>query len=303
MNLLFALFGCSSGAQLIATLPSTFTPLHVIADSPQIVLGFEGGPFIPLPQRRLAAYEIQGQQLKAIGPTGTGWYQAGYRQGNCLWVIAATARPDGNGSLYQLWSVDPQGWHDQGLLPATSLTDLATEDGQAGWAVGVQQLYRTENAGQSWQKIQGAPAPGNVRESLGIIGPQRLFIGGGALLYTENAGNTWKSWHSEPILATDGHWALAGTTGQKVAKIENDHLTWISEIDAQWYPQRVQNTPQGLRILATKSQSSQLVVLDSKDGGQYFTVRRLTGASDPAWVGLGQEILWMDVRRKLWRLP
>ncbi|GDX81252.1 hypothetical protein LBMAG42_30630 [Deltaproteobacteria bacterium] len=298
MKFLLALFGCTggAGATRAAQLPVTFTPTVVVSAEAPIFLGFEGGPFAPIEQRRLAAWRIDGAQAMAMGPEGPGWYQAAAQVGGEVWAVAATLLPSGSGATYRLVVGGAAGWEDRGPIPASSIGHVATDGRGGGWVVGVGQLFRTRDGGASWVGVTGAPAPGNVAETLGMPGPDELIVGGGALLRTEDGGATWRALLAQPVLATDGTWVVSGTAERLVvSRRSGDNLTQTAEIEGGWQPDAVFGAGEVVRIRATKSGS--VFVLESTDGGRIFAPVRARGLSDPHWVGLGTAVWSIDVER------
>ena len=286
-----ALFGCQPAPTRLYTLPSTFTPTAVLPAS-ETILGFEGGPFVPLPERRLAAHRVG---VGAVGPQGVGWYQAAAAGGGELWAVAATLSSSGSGSDYRLWVESAGAWQDRGPIPATSLTSVAVAGPGVGWAVGVNQLFRTEDGGGTWIAVPGAPAPGTVRETLAVLGRDALVLGGGALLSTVDAGATWTTLSDEPALATDGRWVVSGRAEPwRVGRIEAGAVRWIGELPAGWYPDQVGENGGSPVIVA--AQLGTTGILTTEDGGRTFRARR-TGASNVQWVGLGPKVWWVEVDR------
>ncbi len=291
MSLLLALFGCTPAPSRLYTLPTTFTPTAVLPDAATI-LGFEGGPFVPLVDRRLSAHRVG---VGAVGPGGPGWYQAAASGGGELWAVAATASASGTGSDYHLWIERSGEWSDQGAIPATSVTSVAVAASGVGWVVGVRQLLRTEDAGGTWTMIAGAPAPGNVAETLGVLGPNGLVLGGGALLSTNDKGATWRTLSNEPALATDGRWVVSGSGEPwRVGRIEAGAVTWTGALPTDWLPDAVVDVGGSPVIRATRRGT--VALLTTEDGGRSFRAQRL-GAGDARWVGLGAKTWWVEVDR------
>lgn len=300
MNFLLALFGCTGGAGAGATraaqLPSTFTTTVVVSAEAPVFLGFEGGPFAPIEQRRLAAWRVDGGVPVAVGPEGPGWYQAATQVGGEVWAVAATLLPSGSGAAYRLLVGGAAGWEDRGQIPATSIGQVATDGHGAGWVVGVGQLFRTRDGGAHWEGVSGAPAPGNVAETLGMLGADELVVGGGALLRTVDGGATWRTVLPQPVLATDGTWVVSGSAERLVvSRRTGDTLTQTAEIAGGWHANAVLGFGERVRIRATKAGS--VSVLESTDGGKTFEPVRARGLSDPHWVGLGSTVWSVDVDR------
>lgn len=303
MSWLSALFGCAAASvRPVASLPATFTPTVVDADE-GVLYGFEGGPFEPLAARRLAAWKVGGAAPVAVGPGGPGWYRAVDSAGGETWAVVATPRADGMGSDWRLLVGSADTWTERGPIPATSVTGVVVEGGGVGWAVGVQQLWRTADGGATWAKIVGAPAPGNVAETLGVV-DGRLVLGGARLLATADAGATWATLLDGPVPATDGRWVVSGNeTGLRVGKVGGAAVEARGSLPEGWVADAVRGDGETVRVRANKLGSSRVTVYTSADGGRTFQARDLSGVSDLTWVGLGREgVLWMDVRRSVWRL-
>ena len=78
-------------------------------------------------------------------------------------------------------------------------------------------------------------------------------------------------------------------------------VRFAGELPAGWLADRVRGggAKGVVRVRANKVGTSQLAVFESRDGGRTFTRQRISGASDPAWVGLGEGVVAMDVERRL----
>lgn len=301
MSLLLTLWACLGGAPrepttALGALPHDFTPTVVDPDA-GVIFGFGGGPFVGVSARSLAAWRL-GAEATATGPQGPGWYVAADGAGSELWAVIATAKADKSGSVYRLVVERAGRWEERGAIPATSLTALAVGEGGEGYAVGVGQLWRTADGGRSWSQVRGAPAPGQVSEQLGLVGG-RLLVSGARLLRSDDHGETWRVQHHEPVLATDGEWVVTGQTGAaRVGQLAGDAVLWRGALPEGFRPAAISGSTGGVRVLANKEGTSRLVVFTSRDGGMTFTERRLSGVSDPAWVGLGDALWWVDVERK-----
>ncbi len=302
MSLLLTLWACLGGAPrepttALGALPQDFTPTVVDPDA-GVIFGFGGGPFVGVTARTLAAWRL-GAKAAATGPQGPGWYVAADGSPTELWAVIATAKADKSGSDYRLVVEGGGRWEERGPIPATSLTDLAVGEGGEGYAVGVGQLWRTADGGRSWTQIRGAPAPGQVQEQLGLVG-ERLIVGGARLLRSDDHGVSWRVQHDDPVLATDGVWVVTGQTGAaRVGQLNGDAVTWRGSLPEGLRPAAIAGSAEGVRVLANKEGTSRLVVFTSRDGGMTFTERRLSGVSDPAWVGLGDALWWVDVERRV----
>lgn len=300
MKFLLALFGCtgSPSATRVAQLPSTFTTTVVVSADAPVFLGFDGGPFVPIEQRRLAAWRVEGARATAVGPEGPGWYQAAAQAGGEVWAVAATLLPSGSGAAYRLIVGGAAGWEDRGPIPASSIGQVATDGHGGGWVVGVGQLYRTLDGGGRWEVVVGAPAPGNVAETMGIPEADGLVVGGGALLRTENGGLTWRTLLAEPVLATDGTWVVSGSADKlTVSRRAGDKLVKTGELAGGWQADAVFGSGDLVRIRATKLGSGTVTVLESRDGGKTFEPVRVRGASNTHWVSLGSTVWSVDVER------
>lgn len=303
MSLLLTLWACLGGAPreptvTLGALPQDFTPTVVDPDA-GVVFGFGGGPFVGVTARTLAAWRLTGETLAATGPAGEGWYVAAEGHGAELWAIVATARADKTGSDYRLVVERDGRWEERGPIPATSLTALTVGDGGEGYAVGVGQLWRTTDGGRSWTKLSGAPMPGQVAEQLGLV-DGRLLVSGARLMRSDDHGEAFRVQHDEAVLATDGVWVVTGQRGAaRVGQLSGDAVTWRGSLPEGLRPAAIGASPGGVRVLANEEGTSRLVVFTSRDGGNTFTERRLSGVSDPAWVGLGEALWWVDVERKL----
>lgn len=308
MTLLATLFGCVGGTATVAgQLPATFTPTVVVEAGGPWVFGFEGGPFAPLTERRLAQWRPDGVGLPdgAAGPAGEGWFQGADARGDVVWAVAARKRPDVEaGSLYTLWRWQSSGpgsgtWTEGGAIPASSLTGIAVEDADSGWAIGVRHLWRTEDGGRTWNLVEGAPAAGDVPASVAVRGAGQAVVAGARLLYTADAGRSWAALSDTPVHATDGTWAVARTdSGVRVGRLDPT-VTWVGEHAGQWMPHAVAEGGGRLRVLASRADRAGLVVLESGDGGRTFDEQRVTGATDPTWVGLGDKVWAVDTSRRV----
>jgi hypothetical protein len=302
---LLALLGCAPATPRprLPSLPPSFTATEVVAESVVTVFGFDGGPFVLLPERRLAAWRVEGAEARAVGPSGAGWYRAAAQGPDELWAVTATLAPEGQGSLYRLHVERAGAWEDRGPIPATSLTGLAVEGGGVGWVVGVRQLFHTVDGGASWQAVPDALAPGDVPETIGVSGPGGLLVGGSALRATTDGGATWATPLPAPVVATDGRWIVSGTSDRpRVGELVDGAVRWTGELPVGWLADRVRagGGAEGVvRVRANKVGTSQLAVFESRDGGRTFARQRISGASDPAWVGLGEGVVAMDVERRL----
>ena len=302
MSLLLTLWACLGGAPRepttsLGALPQDFTPTVVDPDA-GVIFGFGGGPFVDVPARTLAAWRL-GAKANATGPQGLGWYVAADGSASELWAVIATAKADKSGSEYRLVVERAGRWEERGPIPATSLTALAVGEQGEGYAVGVGQLWRTADGGRSWSQLRGAPAPGQVSEQLGLLG-ERLIVSGARLMRSDDHGVTWRVQHDEPVLATDGEWVITGQTGAaRVGQLSGDAVLWRGSLPQGHRPAAIAGSPEGVRVLANKEGTSRLVVFTSRDGGMTFTERRLSGVSDPAWVGLGAALWWVDVERSV----
>lgn len=302
MSLWLTLWACLGGGPRepttsLGALPEDFTPTVVSPDA-GVIFGFGGGPFVGVGARTLAAWR-PGVKATATGLQGPGWYVAAEGGGGELWAVIATARDDKTGADYRLVVERDGRWEERGPIPASSLTHLAVGEGGEGYVVGVGQLWRTADGGRSWSKLSGAPAPGQVAEQLGLVG-ERLIVSGARLVRSDDHGQTWWVQHDEAVLATDGEWVVTGQTGPaKVGRVEGERVRWLGALPEGLRPAAIAGTADGVRVLVNKLGTSQLLVLTSRDGGQTFTERRLSGLSDPAWVGLGDGLWWVDVDRRV----
>ena len=106
-----------------------------------------------------------------------------------------------------------------------------------------------------------------------------------------------------PVVATDGRWIVSGTSDRpRVGELVDGAVRWTGELPVGWLADRVRagGGAEGVvRVRANKVGTSQLAVFESRDGGRTFARQRISGASDPAWVGLGEGVVAMDVERRL----
>lgn len=294
---LLTLLGCLGGSpsKVMGDLPATFTA--TVVDVPGgTVFGFDGGPFVPLPERRLAAFRLTSSGATPVGPSGAGWYRAVATAGGESWAVIATPREDKNGSHYRLVVGLGESWEERGPIPATSLTHVATAGGAVGWAVGVRQLWRTADGGASWQAVDGVLPSGGSTECVAVAG-RRVVVGAGGLVASEDAGETWTKIDDAPVLACDTAWVAA--RDGRVGRIERGGVTWVSTVPEGWLAHGLWSDAGGVWIRATRN--GQVGVFEGAAAGGGLRLHRIPGVGDPDWVGLGAPLTWMDLGRQVRR--
>lgn len=311
---LIPLLGCPAGATgpswtKVTDLPRDLKVTSIVPTGPSevVVFGYrnEGGS---MPQfRSPLIVRWDGAALSTSRDGGRGWIQAADGSGDAVWAVHAVLQDDGEGSDYALIVSADRGrtWSEGRPIPASSLTDVAVQDGSCGWVLGVGALLRSCDAGATWQPVEATGARTGVGEPMSASADGALVLGGKSAQRTTDAGLTWSDLTEERIAATDGHRVVSrDSPGSRVGRINGGSVAWTGRLDGDLLPTAVASGGSSVLVEASPLGSrvgSGVLLLRSTDGGATFEERLLRGSSDSAYVALaGPDAAWrVDLGRRL----
>jgi len=277
---------CTGGPQPVDTSPS-FEPRVVLADG-GIVLGGDGAA------GTLDGWRIDGSSVHRLTPTGAGSFVAGAPRGDGVVAVAAHT----NGSAPQLWTWDGAEWAVGPTIAHGPIHQIIVASDGSFWTEGDRGVHRSIDGGAGWVPMAvGA----NLRLGSVKLGHAegRVVFAGAQLVATYDEGRSWKVLYDGMVSATDGTWVAESTPrpSLRVGRITDDGLMWTGEVDGQWTAAAIRGHAGGVRMVATKTLSTDVVVFEANVDGSVFERTRVDGPA--AWVGLGERLVWVDKRKRI----
>ena len=295
------------------SVPDTFFPAATRLVSGGAVLGgyIQGGDLGAIQDQRAAIYFWDGTSAAAVYD-GPGWVVSLAADGAAVWAIAATLDPSGADSQYRaLRSIDGgHSWADCGGVPGSSIAQVLSVGPDEAWALGMETLLRTTDAGQHWTPVTAGGARNSVSERLAKVGG-RVVITGDGVRATADGGRTWleNGVDGSTVYAVDGGTILARHEGAlKLGVMESGGPRWRATFPESLRPFRLVVDGQTIRWLALSSGADVgdgVKLYESLDAGQTWTAWRLPAQAkaEAADLGQGGRAVFLDTRRRVHAPP
>jgi len=286
--MMWSLLGCFGTGDTAVSLDEDTEPRVVLADA-GLVFGGDGS---------LSGWKVDAKSVQRFTPTGDGIIVAAASIPNGVAVISKQS----NGTTLQLWTESNPTWTEGAALSHGPINQLLVAQDGALWTEGDKGVHRSTDTGATWTRMN---VPTNLRlgsRKMGISGG-RVAFAGPKFLATMDNGTTWQTLFEGTVHTTDGTW-VAGSTNKpslRVGRVVEQGIEWTDEIDGAWNPSAIHGHSKGVRIVATQQLSTQVEVFQGTEQGKNFARTRID--SRPAWVGLGERVMWMDTKQRIHFLP
>lgn len=288
----WSLFGCFGGGESTPTLESTVELQVVLADA-GLVFGQDSA------DSTMTGWRLTGKRLERFHPAGPGS------------IVTAATTPDGvvavaaqkNGTSPQLWWADPAGWTEGEPIAHGPISQLLVGADGALWTEGDGGVYRSSDKGQNWERMD-IPADLHLGTKKLGIHDNRVVFAGRELVVSSDNGGSWNSLYSGKVSTTDGVWVAEQTSkpSLRIGRIADDGIEWTGEVDGSWVAASIAGSTNEVRVVATEKLSTEVVLFIADPNGRDLSAKRVFKVPPP-WIGLGEQVLWMDNKRRLFTEP
>ena len=279
--MMWSLLGCFGTGEVKPSLDSTTEPKVVLADA-GLIFG------VNKEDNSAAGWRLDESGLQRFEPKTQGTVVAGATTAEGVAVVVAQK----NRTQPQLWTWSSTGWEQGPAIPHGKVSQILVASDGALWTEGDSGVHRSGDNGATWTRMN---VPNDLQLGAIKLGEhdQRMVFAGRQLMASTDNGQTWATLYPNRVSTTDGQWIAEKTSAAlRIGRLNGDGITWTADIEGDWVPSAIAGGPDAVRVVATPSLSTQVVVLKGTADGKDFAATKVDTL--PEWVGLGDGVVWVS---------
>ena len=286
--MVWSVLGCFGKGESTPALEATVEPTVILADA-GLIFGQDSA------DSTMTGWRLTDKGVERFQPTGPGSIVAAATTQDGVVAVAAQQ----NGASPQLWWSTSEGWTEGEPIAHGPINQLLASPDGALWTEGDGGVYRTADEGKNWTRMD---IPADLHLGASKLGEHegRVVFAGRTLVASTDNGTSWTTLYDGKVSTTDGVWVAEQTSkpSLRIGRIGTDGVEWTGEIEGAWVAASIAGSATAVRVVATKQLSTEVVLLSGDPHGKGLSVSRVY-RSQPEWVGLGEKVLWMDIKRRL----